>query len=251
MRIGIIGAGSIGGTLVRKLSAAGHVVRAANRRGPESLAELTRSAGATAVGLDDVIRCVDVLIMSIPFRSVPDLRPLLDRLPGGVPIVDTSNYYPHRDGRIESIDNGLAEGIWIEQRLGRPVVRAWNALLQTTLAAKGRPPSADFRIAVPVAGTDWAAKKVVMGLVDETGFSPVDAGTVEDTWRMQAGAPAYCTELDASQLRRALTLADRDAVSARREALMALIGSWDSGASFFDDLVALNRAAAGLGRLLG
>jgi len=131
------------------------------------------------------------------------------------------------------------------------VIRAWNSLVQTTLADKGRPKGAVDRLALPVAGTDPAAKQAVLGLVDDTGFDPVDAGTVEDTWRMQMGAPAYCTELTVEQLRRALTLADHDSVLMRRDAVLTIIDTWEHGDTTFDDLVALNRAAAGAHRHLG
>ncbi|TQS46221.1 3-hydroxyisobutyrate dehydrogenase [Cryptosporangium phraense] len=247
-KIGIIGTGSIGASLTRGLSRAGHVVTIANTRGPQSLAELAAESGATASALEDVGRDVDVdvLITSIPFRRMPELRTIVDRLPAGVPVADTSNYYPRRDGRIEEIERGEAEGVWLERQLGRPVVRAWNSLLQTTLADKGRPRGAADRLAVAVAGSDVVAKRLVMDLVDDTGFDPVDAGTAEDTWRLQAGAPAYCTELSAEQLRAALTLADRDAVTVRHSAVLSIIDTWEQGPTFFDDIVALYRAAAGL-----
>ncbi|GAA0895463.1 NADPH-dependent F420 reductase [Pseudonocardia zijingensis] len=251
MKIGIIGTGSIGAELTRKLSAAGHAVQVANTRGPQSTAQLAAEAGATPVTLDEVGAGVDVLVTSIPFARMPDIKPIVDRLPSSVPVADTSNYYRHRDGRIEEIDNGTAEGMWVEQQLDRPVVRAWNSVVQSTLQTKARPKGAPDRIAVPVAGGGWLAKRLVMGLVDDTGFDPVDAGDVEDTWRIQMAAPAYCTDLNAEQLEKALGLADRDAVLARREAVLSIIESWDHGESFFDDLVALNRAAAGLSRLLG
>ncbi|WP_407638305.1 NAD(P)-binding domain-containing protein [Amycolatopsis rifamycinica] len=75
LRIGIIGAGKIGATLTRKLSAAGHVVRVANTRGPASMSEPAAESGAVAVTLDEVTRDVDALITAIPFSRVPDLRP--------------------------------------------------------------------------------------------------------------------------------------------------------------------------------
>ncbi|MEV4804299.1 NAD(P)-binding domain-containing protein [Nonomuraea sp. NPDC049421] len=249
MRIGVIGTGGIGATLTYKLGTAGHTMRVANTRGPSSMTALASKSGATPVTLDEVGRDVDVLITSIPLGRVPALRPIIDRLPAGVVVADTSNHLPQRDGHLKDI--GMSQGVWIEQQLGRPVIRAWNALVQTTLADKGRPPGAPDRLAVPVAGTDPAAKKLVMTLVDDTGFDPVDAGTAEDGWRMQAGTPAYCTDLTADQLQMALDLADPEAARVRREAILAIINSWERNDSFFDDLVALNRATAGLHRLFG
>ncbi|MFG2075538.1 hypothetical protein [Nonomuraea maritima] len=91
----------------------------------------------------------------------------------------------------------------------------------------------------------------MMDLVDDTGFDPVDVGTFEDGWLMQAGTPAYCTELTADQLQQALALADHEAARTRREAILAIISSWERTDSIFEDIVALNRTAAGLHRLLG
>lgn len=250
MRIGIIGTGNIGATLTGKLSAAGHLVQVANTRGPQSITELSKRSGATAVALEDITRDVDVLITCIPFGNMADIAGVIGRLPHHVPLADTSNYYPHRDGRNEEIEAGKPEGLWLEQQFGRPVIRAWNTLVQTTLAAKGRPQGDTDRLAAPVAGTDHVAKHTVMGLVNDTGFDPIDAGTADDTWRLAMGAPAYCTELNAEQIRTALTLANPDVVSARREALLAIIASWQPTPSIFEDLVALYRATAGLHSLL-
>ncbi|MET8867437.1 NADP oxidoreductase [Nonomuraea sp. NPDC004580] len=211
---------------------------------------LAEQSGVTPVPLDSVSRAVDVLITSIPLGRVPALRPITDRLPAGVVVADTSNHLPQRDGHIKDIDDGMPQGLWIERQLGRPVIRAWNALVQTTLADKGRPPGTPGRLAVPVAGTDLAAKELVMTLVDDTGFDPVDAGTAEDGWRMQPGTPAYCTDLNAAQLQKALALADHEIARIRREAILAIMNSWERNDSFFDDLVALNRATAGLHRLV-
>ncbi|MFC7511349.1 hypothetical protein ACFQV4_14730 [Streptomyces thermocarboxydus] len=102
-----------------------------------------------------------------------------------------------------------------------------------------------------MAGTDPGARKLVMELVDDTGFDPVDAGTADDGWRMQAGTPACCTGLDAGRLRGALALAGPEAARVRREAVLAVIGSWSPDDRTFEDIVALNRAAAGPHRLLG
>ncbi|WP_437068171.1 hypothetical protein [Streptomyces sp. enrichment culture] len=123
--------------------------------------------------------------------------------------------------------------------------------MQTAPAHEGRPAGAPGRLAVPVAGTDPGARKLVMELVDDTGFDPVDAGTADDGWRMRAGTPACCTGLDAGRLRGALALAGPEAARVRREAVLAVIGSWSPDDRTFEDIVALNRAAAGPHRLLG
>jgi hypothetical protein len=48
-----------------------------------------------------------------------------------------------------------------------------------------------------------------MRLVDELGFDPVDAGSLEDSWRQQPGTPCYAADLDAPRLKEALATAER------------------------------------------
>ncbi|RYG95611.1 MAG: 3-hydroxyisobutyrate dehydrogenase, partial [Alphaproteobacteria bacterium] len=137
MKIGIIGAGNIGGTLARKLVASGHSVKIANSKGPETISELARDIGATAVVTDDVVKDVEVLILSVPFATYPNLSDLVTSVPRDVVVIDTSNYYPFRDGAIPEVDAGKPESVWVTEQIGRPVTKAWNAGLAATLADKG------------------------------------------------------------------------------------------------------------------
>jgi 8-hydroxy-5-deazaflavin:NADPH oxidoreductase len=199
MKIGIIGAGNIGGTLTRRLTALGHDVRVANSRGPDSLAELAAETGATAVPVSDAAARAELVVVTIPMRAVPLLPDgVLDGTVPGAPIVDTGNYYPQRDGRIEAIESGTTESRWVSEQLGRPVVKAFNNIYARNLLARGRPAGSTDRIALPVAGDDPEAKRVVMELVDQLGFDPVDAGSIDDSWRQQPGTPVYTAELDAA-----------------------------------------------------
>lgn len=211
MKIGIIGTGHIGGTLTRRLSALGHDVSIANSRGPETLADLERETGARAVTVRDAARGQDVVIVTIPEKSVPDLpKDLFADSPASTVVVDTGNYYPQRDGRIGAIESGTMESGWVAQQLGRPVVKAFNNIRAQHLMELGKPAGAAGRIALPVAGDDAAAKAVVMRLVDELGFDAVDAGKLSESWRQQPGTPVYATDLDAAGVRRALAAARRE-----------------------------------------
>ena len=211
MNIGIIGAGQIGGTLTRRLSALGHTVRVANSRGPDSLAGLAAETGARAVTVREAARGVDLVVVTIPERRVPDLpEDLFSGVPAGVVVVDTGNYYPReRDGRIEPIEAGMTESRWVAERLGRPVVKAFNNIHASHLLELGRPAGMEGRIALPVAGDDQRAKAVVVRLVDELGFDAVDAGDLDESWRQQPGSPVYGAGLDAEGTRRALAAASR------------------------------------------
>jgi hypothetical protein len=56
----------------------------------------------------------------------------------------------------------------------------------------------------------------VLRLVDELGFDPVDGGDLDNSWRQQTGAPAYCQDLEAAALQRALAEADRSRIGKYR-----------------------------------
>lgn len=206
MKIGIIGAGEIGGTLTRRFAALGHDVSVANSRGPETLADLARGTGAKAATVYDAARAGELVIVTIPQGKIPNLpKDLFAGVPDGVVVVDTGNYYPQRDGRIAGIEDGMIESRWVESQLGRPVVKAFNTMNYKRLLERGCPKGTPGRIALPVAGDDQRAKQVVMRLVDELGFDPVDAGGLDDSWRQQPGTPVYDVDRDAAGVRRALT----------------------------------------------
>lgn len=205
MRIGIIGAGKIGGTLTRRLTELGHEVAVANSRGPETLADLAAETGAKAVTVHEAARGRDLVVVTIPERSIPELpKDLFHGVPDDAAVVDTGNYYPQRDGRIEEIEAGMPESRWVERQLDRPVVKAFNNIYAQHLMKLGRPAGKPDRIALPVAGDDDAAKNVVMRIIDELGFDAIDAGGLDESWRQQPGTPVYTTDLDAEGVRRAL-----------------------------------------------
>jgi predicted dinucleotide-binding enzyme len=205
MKIGIIGAGHIGGTLTRRLTALGHQVSVANSRGPQTLTDLARETGATPVTSSEAARGNDLVVITIPEGRVPELpADLFADTPDDVVVVDTGNYYPQRDGRIAEIEEGMPESRWVANQVGRPVIKAFNNIYARDLMEAGKPAGAPDRIALPVAGDDDAAKGVVMRLIDELGFDAVDAGGLDESWRQQPGTPVYATNLDAAGVRRAL-----------------------------------------------
>lgn len=193
MKIGIIGAGFIGGTLTRRLATLGHEVRVANSRAPETLAELAQETGATAVWAADAAEDADLVIVSIPQKNTPDLAPgILDGRKVGAPVIETNNYYPQqRDGKIDAIENGTPESAWVSEQLGAPVYKVFNGIYWKHLLNKGVPAGTEGRIALPIAGDDADGKKIVSELVDQLGFDPVDGGTLAESWRQQPGTPVY------------------------------------------------------------
>jgi predicted dinucleotide-binding enzyme len=211
MKIGIIGAGQIGSTLTRRLKALGHEVRVSNSRDPRTLASLAMETGAVAVEAKDAPRDVDLVIVTIPEKNIPNLpKGLFAGVPANVIVVDTGNYYPRqRDGRIAEIESGMTESRWVEQQLGRPVIKAFNNIYARHLLERGRPAGSPDRIALPVAGDDAKAKAGVLWLVAELGFDGIDAGGLDDSWRQQPGTPVYTTDLNAEGVLKALSAAHR------------------------------------------
>ncbi|WP_306367515.1 NADPH-dependent F420 reductase [Nocardiopsis sp. CC223A] len=210
MRIGIIGAGNIGGNLTRGLTSLGHEVRIANSRGPHTLADLAAETGATPTTAAEAAHGAQVVVVTIPLKNIPDLpEDLLAEAAEDVVVIDTNNYYPReRDGRIPAIeDDEITESRWVQHHLGHPVVKVFNGTYASDLLERPRPAGDPARIAVPVAGDDEAAKKTVRDLVDALGFDTVDAGGIDDSWKQQPGTPVYGLRGSAEEVRAALAAA--------------------------------------------
>jgi predicted dinucleotide-binding enzyme len=249
VKIGVIGIGEMGGTLARRWSAKGHRVRVANSRGPEAVRQFADEIGADATDIYGAVEGADVVVLSIPFPAVAKLPDdLFDRAAEGAVIIDTGNYYPDvRDPRIPAIDAGMPESVWISQQLGRPIFKAFNSILFHSLSALGKPAGSPDRLAVLVAGDDARAKQIVMGLVNETGFDPVDGGSLEDSWRQQPSTPAYCCDYGVEKTREGI----KAAVKGKAEKLRDTVWRENYGRLFADnptatqihaDIIAMNRS---------
>jgi predicted dinucleotide-binding enzyme len=217
MKIGIIGSGHIGATLTQKFSAAGHDVKVANSRGPETIKADVLAAGGRAVTVVEAVADVEVLILSIPLNRIPAIAPLIADVPAETVVIETSNYYPERDRRIDAIESGQVESLWVAEQLGRPVVKAWNAIGSDSFAKKGKPAGDPDRIAIPVAADGEADRKLGMALLEDTGFDGFNAGTLAESWRQQPGTPCYCTDLTAKEMPGALAAADAARSPKRRD----------------------------------
>ena len=117
--------------------------------------------GAEAVAANEVVVGVDVLILSVPLSALPGIAPTVVGAPGDTIVIDTSNYYPGRDGRIDALEDGQVESLWVSQQLGRPVVKVWNAIGSDSLATKGAPAgSPDPRAAI----TQFPVFRISLGI---------------------------------------------------------------------------------------
>ncbi|MFL9869112.1 NADPH-dependent F420 reductase [Paraburkholderia fungorum] len=209
MKIGILGAGFIGRAMAALARNAGHEVMISNSRGPQTLTSTAAALGCALGTAEEAAKFGDVVIVAVPFGS-------LDALPvaalDGKIVIDTSNHYPDRDGRIEALESGstTTSQMLAAALPGAKVVKAFNAILAKDLETDGKPPGAAGRRALPLAGDDAQARQVVSGLLDQFGFDPVDAGTLADSWRFERAKPVYCIPLDRAGIVEGLAAARRD-----------------------------------------
>ncbi|MGP5373163.1 NADPH-dependent F420 reductase [Psychrobacter alimentarius] len=243
MKIGIIGTGSIGGTLAKKIRKAGHDVKVANSKGVEGVQSFADEIGAHAVDIYGAVSNVDLIIVSIPLPAIADLSSdLFDNVPLDIPVIDTSNYYPDmRDPHIAEIDQGQVESLWVSEQLKRPVIKAFNNMLAYSLSNYGLPEGSSNRLALAVAGDDALSKKKVMDLVNDIGFDPVDAGSLQDSWRQQPSTPAYCCDWNAQEMKEALSDAVKGEAPKKRDKLPEYFASIGENPSH-SEVIALNRA---------
>jgi predicted dinucleotide-binding enzyme len=208
MKIGVIGAGFIGRALARVAVRNGHEVMISNSRGPETLGSTAIALRCRTGTVAEAAAFGDVVLLAIPLGACRDLDPAPFE---GKVVLDANNYYPERDGRIPELDTHEAttSGLLAAHLRGAKVVKFFNAILQEDIEKDARPRGSPGRRALPIAGDDVAAKRIAVELVDQFGFDPVDAGTLEDSWRFERAMPCYCVPLDVQQLRQALAQAER------------------------------------------
>lgn len=206
MRIGIVGAGNIGGNLARVLTRSGHTVLLANSKGPDSLRELVAEIGpgVEAVTVPQAAAAGDLAIVTIPLKAVSSLNPADF---AGQIVIDTCNYYPDRDGHFDALDAGstTSSELVADQLSGSTIVKAFNTIYFERLRDEGRPAAAPAdRLAIPVASDDAEAKSLVMALIDQIGFAAVDAGTLAEGARQQPGTPVYNNPVGPAEAKRLL-----------------------------------------------
>jgi 8-hydroxy-5-deazaflavin:NADPH oxidoreductase len=184
-KIGIIGAGMIGATAAKSFVTAGHEVTVSNSRGPDTLAALVEQLGpnAHAAAKDDAARWADIVLLAVPWRS-PDALPAVDTVKGKI-VIDAMNPYL-AGGGIADLGASTSSEATRARLPGARLVKAFNTIYFKHLAERGRTDlPLDDRHAIFVAGDDEDAKKVVMDLIEEIGFAPVDTGSLAEGGRRQ------------------------------------------------------------------
>jgi len=238
MKIGIIGAGAIGETLAKKLSIKGHQICIANSRGPHTIGFADNEA-IKAVELKDAAKDVDLVIISIPFGKVAELpKDLFSELNKNVPVIETMNYFPLRDGVIEEIEDGKPLSVWVSEQIGRPVVKAFNNIVTHSFRKYGQRSGTPGRIALTVSSDSEDWKKIAYQIIDETGFDSYDAGSITDSWRQQPGSPPYCTDLTSEEMKEAIAKSDKAQTIINREISIHKVG--ELGKEYMDIVLSTN-----------
>ena len=170
LKISVIGAGNVGGTLGTLWTKAGHSVMFSSRH-PEELADLVKRAGANARAgsVTDAAAWGDVIVLSVPYGAMPVLSEQLKGKLGGKVVFSTSNPFSGRDGDVGSKALELGAALADQQYLpGVHLVRAFNAVGYASMkdeSGKGK--------AIPVFADDAQAKDLGARLVRGAGFLPV------------------------------------------------------------------------------
>jgi predicted dinucleotide-binding enzyme len=200
--IGIIGSGHVGSNLAKAAIAHGYDVVLSNSQGPESLAGLVSDLGphARAATPAEAAAAGDFAIAAIPITTIDQVpaAPLAGKV-----VIATINYFPGRLGHIAEIDHATttAPGLLQEHLPASKVVRAFSMISAAEMSGDGHPEGDPRRRALALAGDDPAAKELVARLYNEFGFDAVDIGGLAESWRLDAGQPAFVTRQNAAELK--------------------------------------------------
>jgi 8-hydroxy-5-deazaflavin:NADPH oxidoreductase len=207
IRIGIVGAGSMGRALAVRFAAAGHMVMLSNSRGPDTLVEVIGSiqGNVRAGTVAEAARFGEIVAVAIP---VPAIRTLPTEPFAAKIVVDANNYYPEADGHVPALDADETTSSQLLASLlpGATVVKAFNTIYFRRLLEESRPDlPTEERLAIPIAGDDPNAKQTVLELIEQIGFTGVDAGTLAQSRRQQPGSPLYLAFADSRRRQTTLT----------------------------------------------
>ncbi len=206
MRIGIIGAGNIGGTLARLWTTAGHDVLISSRH-PQQLAEPAAQIGERCCygTAEDAVAFGEVVLLSPPLGAIVELAPRIADSAAGKVVIDTMNPFPDRDGQpaTDVLRRGIASAQATQERMPRSrIVRAFSSVhyadLQSRVCQQPR------LLAIPFAGDDVEAKRIAAQLIRDAGFEPYDLGGLAQSKPQDPGGELFGKAYTAEQIRQAL-----------------------------------------------
>jgi 8-hydroxy-5-deazaflavin:NADPH oxidoreductase len=182
LRIGIIGAGRIGGNAARWWAAAGHDLVLSFARDQSRLEALASELGARAGTPREAAEHGQVVVVSVPWALLDDVFAQLGSLDGRI-VLDTTN--PFGPGGLADLGGRTAAQVNAARMPGARYAKALNTLTAGFQAQAAGREGAD-RIAMFLCGDDDEAKAVVADLIAQAGFAPVDVGGTADAAIMEA-----------------------------------------------------------------
>jgi 8-hydroxy-5-deazaflavin:NADPH oxidoreductase len=177
MRIGIIGAGRIGGGIARRFAGAGHEVMVSFSRDRASLDKAAGEIGpaASAGTPAEAVAFGEVVVISVPWNALPGALDQAGSLAGKI-VIDTTNQF----GSPPLPAAGQTAAHFNAGRMtGARYTKSFNTLTSAFQAETAGRTGAD-RVVQWLCGDDAGAKQVVAGLIEDAGFAPVDLGGTAD-----------------------------------------------------------------------
>jgi predicted dinucleotide-binding enzyme len=183
MKIGIIGAGHIGGNCARQAVRAGHQVVLSFARDQSGLQALAGELG-TGASVGTPAQAVDfgeLVVLSVPWGAIPEALEQVGSLDGKI-VIDTTNQFGA--GPMPA-DGQTAASFNAARMPGARYVKSFNTLTSRFQEeAGGR--AGDERVVQWICGDDAEAKQVVSALIEDMGYVAVDVGGTADGAVMEA-----------------------------------------------------------------
>jgi predicted dinucleotide-binding enzyme len=205
-KIGIVGAGKMGGALAELWAKAGHEVMISSRHPDELKAQAQAIGPNVHVGtVREAAAFGPVVLIAMPYGKWPEISDEIKSLTVGKTVLDLTNPYPDRDGPMAEQARKETTGVANPKYLpGAHLVRAFNSIIYTDLRSQAH--RAGEPAAIAVAGDDAHAVDVTSELVRDAGFEPVMVGPLSSARLFDVGTPVYVKVMTAAELRKALGL---------------------------------------------
>ncbi|WP_201001894.1 NADPH-dependent F420 reductase [Pseudomonas cichorii] len=206
MRIGVIGAGSHGGTLGRLWVQAGYEVMFSSRT-PSELEPMVKQLGplASTGTPQQAAEFGTVVFFAVPYNALVQLGQDLAPALRGKIVLDATNPPPDEGNALsrEAYANGVGETS-ARYLPGTRLVRAFSAVDATSVSTSARGQGA--KLGVPIASNDSQALEVAARLARDIGCEPVITGNLATARTFQRGGPGFRANTDAVELRQLLGL---------------------------------------------
>ncbi|ERK06191.1 putative oxidoreductase [Pantoea sp. AS-PWVM4] len=204
-RIGIIGAGSMGGTLGRLWVKAGYPVFFSSRH-PQELQPLIASLGPLAKGgtPQQAAEFGEVVVMAVPYGALPALGKTLKEALKDKVVLDVANPYPQRDGDVATQALQVGSGVYSARLFPQArVVRGFNSIAASSLSSNAH--RTGDALAVPLAGDDRKALDTVIQLTKAAGFAPVVVGDLSKASLFEPGGVLFLQTMTVEKLKQTMS----------------------------------------------